>query len=165
LRALRQGEIDLVVAFVQSDPRIEAYDRWTEHVVWVRGRSAVYDPALPVPLAAHEESCLLTRLSIQALDQAGRDWDMVFTGASSVSVAAAVAAGLGISATIERLVPAELAVWHDPPLPALPDIECGIYLREGHDHPLLEELAEALAAVIRPPAAAPLGSVSERQAG
>jgi DNA-binding transcriptional LysR family regulator len=167
LRGLRQGEIDLAIAFVQSDPRIEAYDRWTEHVVWVRGRATVYDPAVPVPLAAHEEGCLLTKLSIQALDQAGRDWDMAFTGASSVSVTAAVAAGLGISAMIERLVPAELAVWRDAPLPPLPNIDCGIYLREGHDHPLLEELAQALAAAIRPPAAitAPLGSVSERQAG
>jgi DNA-binding transcriptional LysR family regulator len=167
LRALRQGEIDLAVAFGQADPRIEAYDRWIEHVVWVRGRSAVYDPAVPVPLAAREESCVLTRLLIQALEQAGRDWDTVFTGASSVSVTAAVAAGLGFSAMIERLVPAEVAVWRDPPLPSLPDIECGIYLREGHDLPLLEELAQALAAAIRPPAkaAAPLGSVSERQAG
>jgi DNA-binding transcriptional LysR family regulator len=166
LRGLRQGDLDLAIAFVQSDPRLEAYDRWTEHVVWVRGRGAVYNPGAPVPLVAHE-GCLLTRLSIQALEQAGRDWEMVFAGASSVGVAAAVSAGLGISATIERLVPADHVVWHDAPLPPFPNIACGIYLREGHDRPLLEELAEALAAVIRPPAATtvPLGPVSERQAG
>jgi DNA-binding transcriptional LysR family regulator len=152
---------------VRSDPRLDAHDHWTEHVVWVRGRGAAYNPVAPVPLVAREEGCLLTRLSIQALEQAGRDWEMVFAGTSSVSVAAAVSAGLGISAMIERLVPADLAVWYDAPLPPLPDIECGIYLREGHDRPLLEELAEALAAVIRPSAATtvPLGPMSERQAG
>jgi len=167
LRGLRQGDIDLAIAFAQSDPRLDAHDQWTEHVVWVRGRGAAYNPVAPVPLVAREEGCLLTRLSIQALEQAGRDWEMVFAGTSSVSVAAAVSAGLGISAMIERLVPADLAVWYDAPLPPLPDIECGIYLREGHDRPLLEELAEALAAVIRPSAATtvPLGPMSERQAG
>jgi DNA-binding transcriptional LysR family regulator len=167
LRGLRQGDIDLAIAFAQSDPQLDAHDRWTEHVVWVRGRAAVYNPGVPVPLAAHEEGCLLTRLSIQALEQAGHDWEMVFAGTSSVSVAAAVSAGLGISAAIERLVPADLAVWHDAPLPPLPDIACGIYLREGHDRPLLEELADALAAVIRPAVATTvqLGSTSERQAG
>jgi DNA-binding transcriptional LysR family regulator len=166
MRGLEQGDIDLAVTFAQ-DPLLEAYDRWAESVVWVRGPSAVYDPGAPVPLVAHDEECVLTKLSIEALDRAGQDWEMVFTGASSVSVAGAVAAGLGVSAMLERLVPPELTVWHDPPLPPLPEVACGIYLREGPDRGLLEELAEALAAVIRPRPArtAPLESVADRQAG
>ena len=166
LQGLRQGDTDLAVAFVQTDPVIEAHDRWIEHVVWVRGRSAVYDPAAPVPLVAQDDGCLLTKLAIQALDQAGHNWEMVFTGASIDSTMAAVAAGLGISPAIERLAPADLAVWRDAPLPPLPAIECGIYLREGHDDPLIEELAESVAAAIRPAsAAAPHDALSERQAG
>ncbi|HXW25711.1 MAG TPA: LysR family transcriptional regulator [Xanthobacteraceae bacterium] len=167
LRGLRQGEIDLAVACVEADAPVEARDRWSERVVWVRGGEAGDDPAVPVPLVARDDGCLLTKLSIEALDRAGRDWEMVFTAASSVSVAAAVAAGLGVSAMIERLVPAQLTIWRDPPLPPLPDITCGIYLREGEDRGLLEELAEALAAAIRPSAAttAPAGSISELRAG
>jgi DNA-binding transcriptional LysR family regulator len=92
---------------------------------------------------------------------------MVFTATSSVSTMAAVAADLGVAPAIERLVPADLVVWRDTPLPPLPDIECGIYLREGEDDPLLEALAETLGVAIRPPAATTSSrdSLSERQAG
>jgi DNA-binding transcriptional LysR family regulator len=120
-----------------------------------------------VPLVAQGEECVLTKLAIEALDRAGREWEMAFSGPNSSSVAGAVAAGLGISAMVERLVPPELTIWRDAPLPPLPDIPCGIYLRESHDRGLLEELAEALAKAIRPPpaSAASRGSVSDRQAG
>jgi len=167
LRGLQNGDIDLAVTCAPPPQPIEAYDRWSESVVWVRGPSAVHDPTGPVPLVAQDEDCMLTKLAIEALNRAGREWEMVFTGSSSVSVAGAVAAGLGISAMVERLVPPELTVWRDAPLPPLPDIACGIYLRETHDRGLFEELAEALAKVIRPPAAsaAPHGTVVDRQAG
>ena len=148
LRSLRQGDLDLAVTFAQ-DPLLQPYDSWAERAVWVRGAATVYDAADPVPLVAQDEDCVLTKLSIEALDRAGRDWEMVFTAASSVSVAGAVAAGLGVSVMVERLVPPELTIWRDPPLPSLPEIVCAIYLREGEDRELLEELADALAAVIR----------------
>ena len=107
----------------------------------------------------------MTKLAIEALGRAGRDWEMVFTGPSSVSVAGAVAAGLGISAVVERLVPPELTVWRDAALPPLPDITCGIYLRDSHERGLLEALAEALAKVIRPQPASASPSGVDRQAG
>jgi DNA-binding transcriptional LysR family regulator len=166
LRELQQGEIDLAVIFLQPAQPVEAYERWAESVVWVRGPAALHDPAGPVPLVTQGEECVLTRLSIEALDRAGREWEMVFTGPNSSSVAGAVAAGLGISAMVERLVPPELTVWRDAALPALPDIPCGIYLRESHDRGLLDELAETLAKAIRPrPATAPHESRADRQAG
>jgi DNA-binding transcriptional LysR family regulator len=166
LRGLQQGDLDLAVTFAQ-DPLLEPYDRWSERAVWVRGAATVYDAAGPVPLVAHDEECVLTKLSIQALDRAGRDWEMVFTGPSSVSVAGAVAAGLGVSVMVERVVPPELTVWRDPPLPPLPDIVCAIYLREGEDRALLEDLAEAFATVIRSRPGRTTGRepVVDRQAG
>src|SRR5262249_60127830 len=165
LLGLENGDIDLAVTCAPPPQPIEAYDRWTESVVWVRGPSATYDPNGPVPLVAQDEDCILTKLVVEALDRAGREWEMVFTGPSSVSVAGAVAAGLGISAMVERLVSPELTVWRDAPLAPLPDITCGIYLREGHERGLLEELAEALAKVIRPERASAGASIVDRQAG
>ncbi len=42
-------------------------------------------------------------------------------------------------------------IWEDAPLPELPQLYCGIYLREGGDNrAALEELADALATVLRP---------------
>jgi len=44
-----------------------------------------------------------------------------------------------------------LTVWEDAPLPELPQLYCGIYLREGsNNRAALEELADAIAAVLRP---------------
>jgi DNA-binding transcriptional LysR family regulator len=166
LRGLQQGNLDVAVTFAQ-DPLLEAYERWTERVVWVRGAGTVYDSTGPVPLVAQEEECVLTKLAIEALERAGRNWEMVFTGASSASVAGAVAAGLGVSAMVERLVPPELIVWRDPPLPALPEIVCAIYLREAENRELLEDLAQVLAGTIhaRSGRTAPRGPVADRQAG
>jgi DNA-binding transcriptional LysR family regulator len=133
----------------------------------VRAPATAYDAAAPVPLVTHDEECVLTKLPIEALDRAGRDWEVVFTGPSSFSVAGAVAAGLGISVLAERLVPPELIVWRDPPLPPLPEIVCSIYLREGEGRELLEDLAQALAMVIRsrPGPASARQPVADRQAG
>jgi DNA-binding transcriptional LysR family regulator len=166
LRALQQGDLDLAVTLAQ-DPLLEAYERWAERVVWVRGPATVYDSTGPLPLVAQDDECVLTKLAVEALDRAGRDWEMVFRGANSVSVAGAVAAGLGVSVMVERLVPAELTVWRDPALPPLPEIMCAICLREGDDRELLEDLAQALAAVIRsrPGRGAMREPVTDRQAG
>jgi hypothetical protein len=50
-------------------------------------------------------------------------------------------------------------------LPALPDIICAIYLREGDDRELLEVLAEAFATVIRSrPGRSARESMADRQA-
>jgi DNA-binding transcriptional LysR family regulator len=164
LRALHQGDLDLAVTFAQ-DPRLQPYERWSERVVWVRGTANVYDSAGPVPLVLQDEDCVLTKLSIEALDRAGRDWEMVFTAASSASVVGAVAAGLGVSAMVERLVPPELTVWRDPTLPALPEVVCAIYLRECDDREVLEDLAQALTRVIRSrPGRATREPTADRQA-
>jgi DNA-binding transcriptional LysR family regulator len=148
LSALQQGDLDLAVSFAQ-EPLLEAYDRWAERVVWVRGAGTVYDSSGPVPLVAQDEDCVLTKLAIEALDLAGREWELVFTAPSSASVAGAVSAGLGVSAMIERLVPSELIAWRDPLLPPLPEIVCTVYLREGEDRELVENLAEALSGTMR----------------
>jgi len=110
---------------------------------------------------------VLTKRAVGALDRAGRDWEMVFTAPSSGSVAGAVSAGLGVSPMIERLVPPDLIVWRDPPLPALSEIVCTIYLRDGEDHELLESLAQALSEAMRtwPGRKGSREPMADRQAG
>jgi hypothetical protein len=43
-----------------------------------------------------------------------------------------------------------IAVWDDAPLPRLPDIFCGIYVRAGVDGEEREQIAETIAAALRP---------------
>jgi hypothetical protein len=43
-----------------------------------------------------------------------------------------------------------IAVWDDAPLPKLPDIFCGIYVRSGVDVEEREQIAETIAAALNP---------------
>ena len=49
-----------------------------------------------------------------------------------------------------RVAQTSLAIWEDAPLPELPELYCGIFLREGGNRPALEELADDIALVLRP---------------
>jgi hypothetical protein len=50
-----------------------------------------------------------------------------------------------------RVAQTSLTIWEDAPLPELPQLYCGIYLREGGgNRAALEELADEIATVLRP---------------
>jgi DNA-binding transcriptional LysR family regulator len=75
----------------------------------------------------------------------------VFTSRSIASLEAAVLAGLGIMVLPRsRALQTSLTVWEDAPLPDLPELYCGIYLREGGNRAALEELSDEIAAELRP---------------
>ena len=60
-------------------------------------------------------------------------------------------AGLGVMVLPRSRVPqTALTIWEDAPLPELPELYCGIYLREGGNRRALEELGNDIAAVLRP---------------
>jgi len=151
LKDLREGELDLAVWVSATGPTLEARHYWTEDVVWVRAPSTRVEQQQPVPLVSYGEECLLTRNAIATLSQAGRDCELVFMGSSIVGLGAAVAAGLGVMPLPRsRAGLPGVAVWEDAPLPKLPDIFCGIYVRGGPDAEDREQLADALADVLHP---------------
>jgi DNA-binding transcriptional LysR family regulator len=84
------------------------------------------------------------------LNQAGRDYDIVFATHSLTHLLAAVAAGLGVTLLPSRSVPADLGLVHVASLPKPPELWCGIYLRDGADCELTEELADTMGEVLRP---------------
>jgi hypothetical protein len=49
-----------------------------------------------------------------------------------------------------RVQQTSLSIWEDAPLPELPQLYCGIYLRQGGNRAALEELADDIAATLRP---------------
>jgi len=151
LRDLRQGDLDLVVAFTQSAPAIDARHNWTDELVWVCGREVRIDAGGPLPLIADDMNCLLGRLATAALNQAGRNWELVCNSLGIASLKAAANAGLGVAVAIRRFVGGDLIICEDDTLPRLPNVVCGIYLRESTDHDILVPLADAIARVIAPP--------------
>jgi DNA-binding transcriptional LysR family regulator len=145
VRELRSGELDLFVGLSMALPQ-DARHVWAQEVVWARGLATDLDPSRPVPLVTYGEPCVYHRLAVNALRKAGLDWEDVFTGPSIISVTNAVTAGLGVMPIIRRRASdLGLAVWDDGPLPKLPDLYAGIYVREGGARGAYEQLADEIA--------------------
>ncbi len=161
MRELRGGDLDVVVGIVVSQPAYEPRHFWTEEAVWIRSEATNIDPKGPIPLVSRGEGCPYHQAAVSALYQAGRDFEFVFTAPSLVALQTAVAVGFGTMVLIRsmmdlgyaRNVWTELQIWEDAPLPKLPQLYCGIYLREGANREALEQLADDIAVVLRSPTA------------
>ena len=152
LKDLREGDADLAVSVSATGPALDTRFYWTEPVVWVRAGATRIDPDRPVPLVSYGEECLFTRNAMAALSQTGRECELAFVGSSLLGLGAAVAAGFGVMALLRgRADIPGIAVWEDAPLPKLPDIFCGVYVRDGVDVEEREQVAEVIAAALRPP--------------
>jgi len=148
LRELRSAEVDLYVG-LSLNPPPDARHSWQEEVVWVRNPDSALEPNRPVPLVSHGERSVYHQVAITALKAAGLEWEDVFTGPSLNSLKAAVDAGLGVMAiTCRRAVDIGMAIWEDTPLPKLPDIYTGIYIREGGVRAAYEHLADEIAKTV-----------------
>jgi len=160
LRDLREGDADLAIWVSSTGPVIDTRFYWTEPVVWVHSDSTRVEPNRPVPLVSYGEECLFTRNAMAALSEAGRESELAFIGSSLLGLGAAVAAGFGVMALPRHRadIPGT-AVWDNAPLPKLPDIFCGIYVRTGVDVEEREHIAEMIAAALNPePSAQPASS-------
>lgn len=144
LRDLRQGDLDLVLAVSASTPIADARHYWTEQLAWVRGPLEQIGCINPVPFVSYGEECAFYRVAQAALNQVGQSCDVVFTAPSLAHLMGAVAAGLGVMVLPRNRVPNQLVKWDDGPLPALPAMFCGIFVREGGDRELFSQLAESL---------------------
>ena len=154
LRDLREGDGDLAVWVSATGPVVDTRHYWTEPLVWVHGPSTQLDANRPVPLVSYGDECLFTRNAMLALSQAGRESELMFIGSSLLGLGAAVAAGFGVMALPRsRADIPGVSIWEDGPLPKLPDIFCGVYVREGAEQDEREQIAETLAAALRPDAA------------
>jgi DNA-binding transcriptional LysR family regulator len=154
LTELAHDEIDLVVALTESHPEHAARHRWTEPLAWLRSPSVGCDPSEPVPLIACGPGGDLTRLAIAALSREGRAWEIVCKVPDESSVMPAIVAGLGVAPAPRRLMPADVSIASEAPLPRLPDLHCGVYLRDGTGAEVLRGVADAIATALRPEATA-----------
>jgi DNA-binding transcriptional LysR family regulator len=129
----------------------DARHTWPQDVVWVRGLTTELDPSRPVPLVTYGEPCLYHQVAVQVLKEAGLDWEDVFTGPSMASLSAAVVAGLGVMPVIRRRAKEYgMVIWDDGPLPKLPDLHSGVYIREGGARAAYEQLADEIAEALNP---------------
>jgi DNA-binding transcriptional LysR family regulator len=149
-RDLRGGNLDILVGLTMQPPH-DARHTWALETAWVRGLTTEFDFHRPVPLVSDGEGSVYHRLAVQVLKKAGLDWEDVFTGPSIMSLRSAVVAGFGVMPVIRRRAnDIGLVIWDDAPLPKLPDLYSGIYVREGGPRAAYEQLADEIAAVLDP---------------
>jgi DNA-binding transcriptional LysR family regulator len=150
LRALKQGDLDVVMAVTDTPPVMKPRHLWMRQAVWVRSDATRINPEGPVPLVSYGEDCACQRVAIAALSQAGRQCEFVFTSVSLTSLAAAVGAGFGVLVMPRgRALRNDLYIWDDAPLPPLPQLFCGIYARDGEARTATDELSDYLDADLR----------------
>lgn len=150
MKELRSGSLDILVALSREEPT-EARHYWSDWLVWVRSGATKIDPHAAVPMLAFSQDCMCYRTGAEVLRQAGRDNLLVMTAGTVLSLSAGVDAGLGIMVmTRGRVRMTQLSRWDDAPLPPLPQLYTGIYVRDGADNGPLLELADELAPMLRP---------------
>jgi DNA-binding transcriptional LysR family regulator len=151
LRDLRRGDYDLVVAASDDERPANEGRRWLEPTAWGAASPAVAEREGPVPLLVVGESSLSRRLSVAALEQAGIDYEIVYTGGSFAGLVEAAKAGLGVACWARRLlIDAGIQVLDNPRrLPKVPAVWGGVHLREGMELADLGALADTIAASVR----------------
>lgn len=150
VRELHSGALDLFIGLSMKPPH-DARHAWAQEIVWVRGLTTDFDLNRPVPLVSYGDPCVYHQTAVQALKKAGLDWEDVFTGPSMTSLTIAVVAGLGVMPMIRRRAnELDLLLWEDGPLPKLPDLYSGIYIREGGARAAYEQLADEIVEVLNP---------------
>jgi DNA-binding transcriptional LysR family regulator len=148
LRDLRHGQLDLAIALTTSGPALDARHYWREEVVWI-GRPDAVEPAGRLCVVTLREGGLMHRITTSTLNQIEHDYEIVFMAVSSAGLLAAVAAGLGVAVLPRREVPPNIDICDEAFLPKLPEVYCGIYLRERLDCEMLERLADNMADALR----------------
>jgi DNA-binding transcriptional LysR family regulator len=148
-KRLASGYVDLAFAVAPSELKLNVLSEWKEKFVWSSTPGFVMDADAPIPLIIRAEG-FLDRFALEAMDQKGLPYRIVFSATDMTARTAAVVAGVGIMAVPERALPAQLAVLDDPLLPRLPELRVGVFYRDGLDVSRIRKLADAFVAAVKP---------------
>ena len=127
-------------------PSIQETHLQKERMIWVQAENSKIDPSQdPLPLVMFGSKCRFRPIALEALQKAGRTWEIVYVGGSLNSVQTAVEADLGLS-VLSPLSLAEGIVIADKNsgLPKLPTADLAIYSRRTPNHPMVQRLTAFL---------------------
>jgi DNA-binding transcriptional LysR family regulator len=120
--AFRQNALD--VAFVVGTGESEPYrvEQWRGQLRWFGHTYDEEQDDRPLPLVLPPQGSPVHDAIIDALRARERRFEIVCTSSDFAVLAAGAAAGLGITAMIDRLAPAGLETPSDKSLPPLPEV-------------------------------------------
>jgi DNA-binding transcriptional LysR family regulator len=154
LKDLEDDKFDLVIASAgytamgeyKLAPSIQETHLQKETMLWVQAENSKIDPSKdPLPLVMFGPKCRFRPIALEALQKAGRTWEIVYVGGSLNSVQTGVEADLGLS-VLSPLSLAEGIVIADKNsgLPKLPTADLAIYSRRTPSHPVVQRLTAFL---------------------
>ncbi|MGX5775883.1 LysR family transcriptional regulator [Methylorubrum zatmanii] len=146
LDRFEDGTLD--AAIIRSDDdRRDGEILGPEHFGWFASPGFEHRGGEPLRLAATLPCCAVRDVATRLLDRAGIPWEEVFIGGTT-AIAAALSAGLAISAYPRRLAPPDVvdvgAAFGLPPLPSL-----SIVLHSSLSDPRTRETLRAITAAFR----------------
>jgi DNA-binding transcriptional LysR family regulator len=125
--AVDKGALDLAVGVSGWSSRRHVPIR-TDKMEWFGEKTLRLSRDRPVPLAVFEQPCSFREAAITALNEAGREWDIVFTSPSLSGLRAAVKAGLGVTVRTSLSFAASLKpLPKSSGLPDLPTVDFALY--------------------------------------
>ncbi|MBS0535097.1 MAG: LysR family transcriptional regulator [Proteobacteria bacterium] len=131
-KALIEGFVDVACLLHNPQQVDELAVSWQEDIVWARRSDFVLSPGAPIPLVSWPGNSAELP-AINALEQAGISYRIVFTSADLRARQAAVAAGIGLMTMPAWLVAPPLVIANDYYLPKLRPLRAGVAIRRGFD--------------------------------
>jgi DNA-binding transcriptional LysR family regulator len=148
----KKGAFDMVlVKMSRPEDFPNGVEVWSEPLEWIAKNDYVesLDKKNPLPLVLSPEPCVYRASALQALEQAGIRWRIVFTSTSYAGIIAAVNAGMGISTLPRTMIPDTLEVIQKDFLPELPDIHVSL-LKQTDKNECLQSLEDFLLKKLTP---------------
>lgn len=151
LAALAKGGIDLALAEEPVGPTAGECIA-VERLVWIGARGGTAHLRDPLPVSIVAETCAFRPAVLQALRDQRRPWRAVFENGNVDAAMATVRAGLAVTAWLESMVPADLAILdRDSGLPEMPAFSINLHLPPGTPARAPGEMARHLRETLRRP--------------
>ncbi|WP_105200875.1 MULTISPECIES: LysR substrate-binding domain-containing protein [unclassified Pseudoalteromonas] len=134
-------EFDLLLTLVEQldNPHYPSFLQ--DQLVWVGNTSIKANK--PVTLVVAPQGCIYRRRAIDALEQAGIPWRIVYTNADLTGLTAAIKEELGITVLARKTVPEELPfTTHTDMLPVLGQVGISLIKRAQEPAHAIDKLAE-----------------------
>ncbi|WP_136065399.1 LysR substrate-binding domain-containing protein [Modicisalibacter radicis] len=142
------GELDLTVSTREAAGHPHLVLR-SSPVVWIAASDYQLDTGGPLSLVLADEPSIFRRLALEALVREGCEYKESYVAPNLAGIKAAVRAGLGITArSIEMVTPEFRVLGERQGLPALPDINFYLYLRDDNPSEAATKLYQLLASQV-----------------
>lgn len=149
LESYEEGTLDIALILRHDNRRQDGEVIGSERFGWMAADTFQLEDGAPLPLAIQPAPCGMRSMVSSALEAHQRPWSEAFVGSGILAIGAAVSAGIGIGAMVERMAPAgcvDVRARFD--LPELPPRDVVLYCahRDTQTRALVSTLAQAIAA-------------------